>query len=85
MAKAFRSEQQAPHDKNAQDVRAKPSRTAGPNSPQKFNTDEKEIASQVVLEEEGGGQNKDMMLRAPEAVPKKYALPPDTITAHDQI
>ena len=41
---------------------------------QKFNTDEKEIASQVVLEE-GGVQNKDMMLRAPEAVPKKCALP----------
>ena len=37
----------------------------------------KEIASQVVLEEEGA-QKKDMMLRAPEAVPEKCALPPDT-------
>ena len=39
----------------------------------------KEIASQVVLEEEGG-QNKEMMLRAPEAVPKKSALPPNPHT-----
>ena len=36
--------------------------------------DEKETASQVVLEEEGA-RPKEMMLRAPEALPK-LALPP---------
>ena len=43
--------------------------------------DEKETASQVVLEEEGA-RPKEMMLRAPEALPKNCALPPDTHIRH---
>ena len=67
--------------------------------PSKSDAAEKDIASQVVLEEEGA-REKEVMLRAPEARPKKCALPPythirhkktwrgpqkKTITAHDQI
>ena len=37
--------------------------------------------SQVVFKEEGA-QKKEMMLRAPEAVPKICALPPDTHIRH---